>query len=304
MNLYNTNGLLFWSEGDIRKRNMFEEYFVQSLKENLKSQNRGFDFHKCEAPLLTPSNLLNPNYTDADVWMQSTQSDPEDFYQYVKNKANIEADKPKIDALSKKHMRPPGKDYYTNMILLNSEIISLEGDINRDTVVFSGLFAECQMVYTELYQATLVLRPETTMGSYVYAKHLLNPHNDTKVKPPIVVYQHGKSFRREQDQPTKFMRLKEFYQLEFQIIYSANTFNDYSVLLIPAVCSMISNMIGPCHVEDSDRIPSYAEWTKDVICDKSGMEVCSISKRKDYEGMNVLEIAIGTDRVVYNFNNK
>ena len=66
------------------------------------------------------------------------------------------------------------------------------------------------------------------MGSYAYAKHLLNTHNDTKVRMPLVVWQHGKSFRREQDQPTKFMRLKEFHQLEFQCIYSLTTGADYA----------------------------------------------------------------------------
>ena len=34
------------------------------------------------------------------------------------------------------------------------------------------------------------------------------------------------------------------------------------------------------------------------------MEVCSMSKRKDLEGYKVIEIAIGTDRCVFNFRNK
>lgn len=118
------------------------------------------------------------------------------------------------------------------------------------------------------------------------------------------MYQHGKSFRREQDQPTKFMRLKEFYQLEFQIVYSKSTANDYSQTVIPAVCEMIASLIGPCHTEPSDRIPDYAEWTQDVVCDKTGMEVCSISLRKDFPDMHVLEVAIGTDRCLYNFQEK
>src|SRR5688572_26193574 len=57
-----------------------------------------------------------------------------------------------------------------------------------------------------------VLRPETTMGSYQAILHMLGPAGRI-YKTPLVVWQHGKSFRREQDQPTKFMRLKEFYQL-------------------------------------------------------------------------------------------
>ena len=82
------------------------------------------------------------------------------------------------------------------------------------------------------------------MGSYAYAKHLLNPHNAEKVRMPLVVWQHGKSFRREQDQPTKFMRLKEFNQLEFQCIYSPSTAADYAEKLIPAVQSALARLVG------------------------------------------------------------
>jgi glycyl-tRNA synthetase len=146
----------------------------------------------------------------------------------------------------------------------------------------------------------LVLRPETTMGSYVAARELLDNYRDRKFKLPLVVWQHGKSFRREQDQPSKFMRLKEFYQLEFQIMFSPDTKNDYSIALIKDVTSMIEKMIGPCRNEPSDRIPTYAEWTKDVICSKTDMEVCSMSKRKDFDLASVLEVAIGTDRCVSN----
>lgn len=146
----------------------------------------------------------------------------------------------------------------------------------------------------------LALRPETTMGSYAYAEWLLTHHKKTRL--PFVVWQHGKSFRREQDQVMKNMRLKEFYQQEFQIMYSPNTANDYSVDLVPEVRSMIAAFLGDCWIEKSDRTPSYAEWTQDVVCD--GMEVCSMSKRTDCPLATVLEVAIGTDRCVYQFLQK
>jgi glycyl-tRNA synthetase len=298
MNLYDNNGFIFWTEGEIRLRSMFERFFVQKLKENLKTQNRAFDFYKCEAPLLTPTDLINPNYTEQDVWMQDDLFNSESLFTYL-SEGGHNADKSKLDELSKKHMRTGNANYYDRMHLMEEQFV------NPTMTVDGALLIEMIMVYKELYpQRKLVLRPETTMGSYAYARHLLNPHNAVKIMPPLVVYQHGKSFRREQDQSTKFMRLKEFYQLEFQILYSPSTKNDYSISLVPAVKQMIEDMIGPCHVEDSDRLPSYAEWTKDVICDKSGMEVCSISKRTDYENMNVIEVAIGTDRCIYNFNQK
>jgi glycyl-tRNA synthetase len=230
-NLYNTNGLVFWSEEEIRLREMFKQHFVAAVSVNIKMQNRGFEVIQIEAPLLTPFELINEGY------------DAKDTFQIWSS-----------------------EDYRT--------------------------------------RNDLVLRPETTMGTYKAIEHLLNTHNDRKIKLPLCVWQHGKSFRREQDQPTKFMRLKEFYQLEFQIAYSPTTANDYSISLIPAVQQAISEMIGPCHTEPSDRLPNYSEATIDVVCDRNSMEVCSISKRKDFPQAKILEVAIGTDRCVYNFLNK
>lgn len=301
-NLYDSNGLIFWTEAEIKLRSIFEDYFTLKVKENLKSQNRAFDLYKCEAPLLTPVDLINPNYTEEDVWMQEENVNvAASLIKYAEDLGRIESDKEKLLTLSKEHMRPDDKNYYVQMLEFNSQI----KNGSEDSPIEGELFINMSAVYKEMYpQKRLVLRPETTMGSYAYARHLLNPHNPTKIMPPLVVYQHGKSFRREQDQATKFMRLKEFYQLEYQILYSPSTKNDYSLSLIPAVKQMIEDMIGPCRVEDSDRIPDYAEWTRDVICEKSGMEVCSMSKRKDFEGMNVIEVAIGTDRCIYNFKQK
>lgn len=221
-NLYNKNGLIFWSQEEINLRKMFESYFSTELINSLKKQNSAFQLFQVEAPLLTPLSLINKGYTDEDIYM--------------------------LDELA--------------------------------------------------------LRPETTMGSYEYAKHILSGYNEIKQKLPIVIWQHGKSFRKEQDQATKFMRLKEFYQLEFQIIFSESTANDYSVLLFEDMKKAISNMIGDCRIEPSDRLPDYSEATMDIVCIKNDMEVCSMSKRKDLEGYKVIEVAIGTDRCIYNFKNK
>jgi glycyl-tRNA synthetase len=221
-NLYNRNGLVFWNANEIKIRNMFEGYFTYHIMNSLRKQNSAFHAVMVEAPLLTPKNLINNNYTENDVF------------------------------------------------------------------AFDDL----------------VLRPETTMGSFECAKHLLSGYNDVKYRPPLVVWQHGKSFRREQDQPTKFMRLKEFYQLEMQAIFAANTANDYSAKLYPDVKAAVESMIGSCRLEESDRLPSYSEQTVDVVCEATGMEVCSMSKRNDLEGYRVIEIAIGTDRCVFNFLNK
>lgn len=148
----------------------------------------------------------------------------------------------------------------------------------------------------------LVLRPETTMGSYEFAKYMLS--NQTGARLPLCIWQHGKSFRREQDQVTKNMRLKEFYQLEFQCIYSPTTGNDYSVSLMPIVCKALADFCGECKIEPSDRVPDYAEWTNDVVLARTNMELASMSLRKDYPNAKVFEIAVGTDRCMMNFLEK
>ena len=130
-NLYDSNGLVFWSEDEIRLRRMFEEHVVSALTNKLKARNRAFEFVQVEAPQITPRIFINKNYNDEDMFVLDDR---------------------------------------------------------------------------------FVLRPETTMGSYQAILHFLGP-SGRSYKTPLVVWQHGKSFRREQDQPTKFMRLKEFYQL-------------------------------------------------------------------------------------------
>lgn len=222
-NLYEKNGLPFFTEEEIAIREMIVGRVTTALRLSLFKHNTAFHFHRCEAPCLMPKELVNANYGDDDVF------------------------------------------------------ITHDG---------------------------LVLRPETTLGSYLYAQDMLNSHREMKMYPPMVVWQHGKSFRREQDQVLKNMRLKEFYQLEFQIIYSMSTKADYATSTINDVRAVLQEFIGPCRIEDSDRLPSYAEWTKDVVCEQNSMEVCSISSRKDLENLRVLEVAIGTDRMVYNYHMK
>lgn len=164
-------------------------------------------------------------------------------------------------------------------------------------------------------EVPLVLKPETTPSSYVYSQHLLNTN---RCMPPLVVWQTSKSFRREQDQVLKNMRLKEFYQQEFQCIYSADTLNDYQEKVLEPIRKMIQDIICmPTRIVESDRLPSYSLRTMDieVYNNDKWMEICSISKRTDFpqkatmtiknkvieKELIVLEIAIGLDRLVYNY---
>ena len=224
LSLYNRNGLLFWTEEQIRLRNRFVEHLLDRLRVTLHSMNSAFVFRQIEAPILTPMEWMNHNYTSQDIFIadETAGSTP------------------------------------------------------------------------------LVLRPETTMGSYAAAKHILSPYNIPKTRLPLVVWQHGKSFRREQDQVTKNMRLKEFYQLEFQVLFGLSTANNYMPPIISDINAALIELIGPCRIEKSDRLPDYSEETIDIICDETNMEVCSISKRKDFSEAQNIEIAIGTDRCIFN----
>ncbi len=240
INLYNTNGLFFWSKEEIKYRNYIKEVFSDQIEKILRFENKAWQFFEIEAPVLMPKELVNTNYTKEDIWLQ------ENF---------------------------------------NAEEIDL------------------------------VLRPETTPSSYSYACHLLNSN---LILPPFCVHQTGKSFRREQDQVSKNMRLKEFYQQEFQCIYSSDTLNDYQEKALEPLRMLFEKVIGkPAKIIESDRLPSYSLRTMDIEIDNGDkwMEICSISKRTDFpqkvkfQGKNgvterdliVLEIAIGLDRCIYNY---
>jgi glycyl-tRNA synthetase len=242
LSLYDVNALVHWTEREIDIRDSMMRFFAAEMRRFLLSENKAWQFERCEAPLLIPRDLISDAYTNDDIWVQERLS---------------------------------ASDH------------------------------------------SLVLRPETTPSTYIFMQHLLASHSG--VRPPLCVWQAGKSFRREQEQPTKHMRLKEFHQQEFQCLYTRDTFNDYHTKSLEVVRQMIATMMGrlPTRIVPSDRLPAYSEATFDVEVDNGDkwMEVCSISKRKDFGPVKVptkkgfdekdtyvLEVAIGLDRCVYNWN--
>jgi glycyl-tRNA synthetase len=127
------------------------------------------------------------------------------------------------------------------------------------------------------------LKPETTASSYAYAKYALEHQ---MAVPPLCVFQASKSFRRENDQVTKNVRLKEFYQMEFQCIVTDDTKKDYQdvMTVIDPIGEAVKKLTGlQYHVVTSDRLPKYSEQTLDIEVDTGHkwLEVCSISKRTD-----------------------
>lgn len=178
--------------------------------------------------------------------------------------------------------------------------------IPRELVNSSYTDEDCFFLSSELS-----LRPETTAGSYEYAKVLFDSN---KALPPVCVWQAGKSFRNEQDQVSKNMRLKEFYQLEFQCIFTESTKNDYHSIMMDKMAAIIKQLLRlDTRVVDSDRLPGYSLKTKDVevFNGDKWMEVMSVSLRNDFttevfvgkgkQKILVLEVAVGLDRLVYNY---
>ena len=147
-----------------------------------------------------------------------------------------------------------------------------------------------------------VMRPETTSSSYMAAKHILEGL-DMKKNLPVCVWQVGKSYRRESSDGANAAKLRffEFTQAEWQCIYGLNTMADYRIPIMENLSDKISWLTDrETRVIKSDRLPNYSSRTDDieVLFNDRWTEVASISTRNDFEGAQVLEIAIGIDRIV------
>ena len=149
----------------------------------------------------------------------------------------------------------------------------------------------------------VVMRAETTVSSYSYARYLMSQEGGS-IKLPLVVWQTGKSFRREESEGASASRLRffEFYQQEFQCIYSKTTGADYETPVIESVRREVELITGlTARVIPSERLPAYSEKTLDVEVRDQGpwREMCSISLRNDFSDTAwVLEVAVGLDRLV------
>ena len=150
--------------------------------------------------------------------------------------------------------------------------------------------------------APLMLRAETTASSYRAARHLMAQNKWARL--PLCVWQVGKSFRRELNDgaSARKLRFNEFYQLEFQCIYRADTKADYRLPVMEAALRLCARATGrESRLQDSDRLPSYSESTVDIELSVAGgwREVASCSIRNDFGSKaKVFELAIGLDRII------
>ena len=67
LSLYQANGLVHWTERDIRLREMMIAHFAGEVSAFLKTTNPAWDIRRVEAPILTPRELISQAYGDADV---------------------------------------------------------------------------------------------------------------------------------------------------------------------------------------------------------------------------------------------
>lgn len=190
---------------------------------------------------------------------------------------------------------------------VETPVIIPRGDINAAYDV-DDFFSIENVIADE----NIALRPETTKGSYLAAIDIMQ---SGEAKLPLCVWQAGLSFRTETNDGATAAKLRfnQFWQLEFQMLYSDTTHADVPAVARRAAYDAIRLFLGnaACTTETSDRLPAYSRETIDIMAPwyggadgmRSMMEVASTSRRMDFEmkgrtGIACLEIAIGLDRLV------
>lgn len=189
-------------------------------------------------------------------------------------------------------------------------ICRVEAPLMMPANLMSGSYTRDDVFYLEDSPGgtnKYVLRPETTNGTYEVAKSMLKSGD---IRTPCGLYQIGPSFRRElNDGATAAkLRLNQFTQQEFQLLYSADTKVDLVTILRNKLKSEIQNILGlETRLIDSDRLPSYSEETVDIEVltpSNEWREIASTSRRTDFpqisgsKEIKNFEIAFGLDRLV------
>lgn len=141
------------------------------------------------------------------------------------------------------------------------------------------------------------LRGESTKGTYFAMDKLQH-------KLPICLYQINKSFRDEESSAIRVSqyRFREFWQMEFQLFYSPDTKADYHQMFVDNFIQTVDFVTSkdlrwkygvPVELKPDD-LPPYSTRTTDL--EKGGIEVASLSTRKDYK-VPVFEMSFGLDRL-------
>ena len=277
--IYQANNLPFWTAQDIQERAQFSETFASSVERALRDRNRAWRFERIEAPMLIPRDLLSAEYTDEQIF----------------------AIPQKPSALRERMAFELSSD--AQLALKTHENASLADPAFAQNVPFERFLRACAQSAEETPapelaspefasalrafeilrpESALALRPETTPATYAWMEHALRERPNSL---PYCCWQLNKSFRREQDQSGKHMRLKEFWQQEFQCAYASDSADDYQAFCLEPVRLALADITRcPARIVLSDRLPNYSVRTFDIECwnSQKWMEVCSISKRIDF----------------------
>ena len=302
--VYDANNLPFWSERDLEIRDHLVRSMAEEVRRTLSSRNRAWSVERIESPMLIPRDLLSEEYSDSKMFVQQTR--------VTSLRADFLADWPSLDeSLRNRVLDIERADEASRReIRATVESSSPEDAENWPDIIDHAVRNWAAIRRVPLRE--LVLRPETTPATYEWMRQEIVASSRSM---PYCCWQLNKSFRREQDQPTRHMRLKEFWQQEFQCAYSSDTFDDYQALLVPSVKRIVEeNTRCPARVVVADRLPKYSVATFDVEVwnSEKWMEICSISKRIDFPEVRlpskkdkepptilVAEVATSPDRQTY-----
>lgn len=136
------------------------------------------------------------------------------------------------------------------------------------------------------------MRGESTKGTYFMQDKI-------DYRLPVCLYQINKSFRDEKSEAIRLskFRLREFWQMEFQLFYSPDTKADYHEMFVDKFFNETAGAKWGIPKElTPEELPPYSLRTTDFEMDGM-LEVASLSTRKDYK-VPVFEISFGLDRLV------
>jgi glycyl-tRNA synthetase (class II) len=139
------------------------------------------------------------------------------------------------------------------------------------------------------------LRPETTAGTYQAFEDRFPDAAMRRKRLPYCMWQVGCSFRDEKNADTMRatkLRLRQFYQMEFQLFASQGSMAPY----LETALDRLVSLYGGEYMAPTDGLPHYSAKTLDWYLE--GLEVAGCSVRTDWPDGTVFEVAIGLDRLV------
>ena len=310
--IYEANSLPFWNEREIETRDFLARHLARELESAFRERNPAWSFERIESPMLIPRELLSEEYSSERIFALAPKASA--------LRLELAADWKRLDAAEKARLHQAARSARDDERKETCE--SLE-DFERE-ILKAKDSDEAAESWPEARDAAalewarardrlppeLALRPETTPATYAWMREELKA---ARRRPPYCCWQLNKSFRRERDQPARHMRLKEFWQQEFQFAYAADTKDDYQAFSLEVVRSAIEAATRcPTRIVVADRLPAYSARTFDIECwnSEKWMEICSISKRVDFPDrwrakadrevpLLVLEVATSPDRQMY-----